>query len=64
MLRSTRVLVVPSLDDFVVLPDAASVILGARDDRVTLVIEGAGENFVLMAVAFRSQALDLVACVS
>ena len=48
-----------------ILPDAAGVIFGARDNRVAFVVESAAENFVFVALSrVSAKALDLVARLS
>lgn len=53
-------LLIPSLHDCLVFPDAAGVVLRTSDDRVTLVVKGARKDLVLVTV----QSLKLIACVA
>ena len=51
-----------SLYEPLVLPNAASIIFGTRDDRIALVVECAGENFVFVTFSWvGSKALNLIA---
>ena len=51
----------PCADQSLVFPDSAGVIFGARNDCVTLVVEGAGEDFIFVALArIRTETLYLI----
>lgn len=55
----------PCADQSLVFPDTAGVIFGARNDCVSLVVEGARENFIFVTFArVRSETLNFVSCLS
>ena len=55
----------PRADQSLVFPDTAGVIFGARNDCITLVVEGAGEYLVFVTFArVRSKALNFISRLS
>lgn len=55
------VLLFPCANQALVFPNAASVIFGSRNNRVTLVIKGAGKDLILVTLTWvRTQALNFI----
>ena len=58
-------LIFPSLNQLLILPNTAGVVFGASDDRVALVVERTGENLVFVALSrVSTEALKLISGLS